>query len=184
MPCDFLTAGRSEGCLDVTGGLQAIYFIDYEDVPVSNVAYDATNTDVIETLNPTPSTVSAYKFELDADACTFEQTVNKDKNNGTLFWEQALNVTLKKQDLATHKQVKLLGYGRPHIIVQDKNSNFFYMGLEWGCHLTGGSIVSGGAMGDLSGYNLIFTANERIPANFLEAIDEAGLATAGLSVVS
>ena len=33
--------------------------------------------------------------------------------------------------------------------------------------VTGGTIVTGGAMGDLSGYTLTLTGMEKVPANFL-----------------
>lgn len=183
MACD-ISAGRNEVCKDSVGGLDAIYFVNFDDLPYSGVTFDATNTDVIETLAGTPSSVSAYKYELKADANTFEQNITPSRETGTTVFEQVLNVTLKKQDLATHKEVKLLAYGRPHIVVRDRNGNFFYMGAEWGAEVTGGTIVTGGAMTDLSGYTLTFTAMERIPAPFMEATDEAGLGTAGLNVVT
>jgi len=182
MACD-LSLGRVEPCKDVVGGLDAVYFINFDDAPVGDIVYDVTNTDVIETLNSTPSTITAYKYELKGNS-SFEQTITSSRENGTTFFEQVLNLTLKKQDLATHKEVKLLAFGRPHVIVKDHNNNYFYCGLEWGADVTGGTISTGAAMGDLSGYTLTLTAQERIPANFFEATDDAGLATAGVAVVT
>jgi hypothetical protein len=183
MACD-ITAARNEVCKDSVGGLKNIYFINYDDAPYSDVVFDATNTDVVETINGTPSTVNAYKYELQSDENTFEETINSSRENGTTFFEGALNVSLKKLDLATHKQVKLLAFNRPHIVLEDRNGNFMYMGAEHGCELTGGTIATGGAMGDKSGYMLTFTSKEVIPTPFMEATNEAGLATAGLVVVS
>lgn len=183
MACD-ITAGRNEVCKDSVGGLKNIYFINYGDAPYSSVVFDATNTDVVETINGTPGTVSAYKYELQSDENTFEETITSSRENGTTFFEAALNVSLKKLDLATHKEVKLLAFNRPHIVLEDRNGNFFYMGAEHGCELTGGTIATGGAMGDKSGYMLTFTAKETIPTPFMEATDEAGLNTAGLNVVT
>ena len=77
-----------------------------------------------------------------------------------------------------------MAFGRPHIIVEDHNNNFFYCGLEHGAEVTGGTISTGAAMGDMSGYTITLTAQERIPANFFEATDEAGLVTAGLVINS
>jgi len=42
------------------------------------------------------------------------------------------------------------------------------MGLKNGADVNGGSIVTGAAMGDLSGYTLTFSAQEVLPANFME----------------
>lgn len=177
MSCD-LSLGRIEPCKDVVGGLDAIYFINYEDAPLSGIVYDTTNTDVIEVLG---TGIDCYKYELKGTS-SFEQTITSSRDNGTTFFEQVLNLSLKKQDLATHKEVKLLSFGRPHIIVKDHNNNFFYCGLEHGAEVTGGTIATGAAMGDMSGYTITLTAQERIPANFFEATDEAGLVTAGLVI--
>lgn len=60
-----------------------------------------------------------------------------------------------------------MSFGRPHIIVKDNNDNYYLTGLEHGMDVTGGTISSGSAMGDLSGYTLTFTGTERAPANFM-----------------
>ena len=42
------------------------------------------------------------------------------------------------------------------------------MGLFRGADLTTGSINSGGALGDFSGYSLTFVAEEKLPAPFTD----------------
>ena len=108
---------------------------------------------------------------------SFEQAINSSRENGTTFVEQTLTIQLKKQDAATHKTVKLLAYGRPHIVVKTRNNQYFLMGLERGADLTAGTISSGVQLGDMSGYSLTFTAQENIPANFLNCSSDSGLAT-------
>jgi hypothetical protein len=182
MSCD-IAKGRLEPCKDSVGGLRAVYFMNFAEAPYSDIVYDVTNTDVVDTVNSTPSTISAYKFELKGNS-TFEQNITASRENGTMFVEQVLNLTLKKQDLNTHKEVKLISYGRPKVVVEDYNGNFFFMGIENGADVTAGTIVTGAAMGDLSGYTLTLTAMEKVPANFMNATTEAALATAGLNVVA
>ena len=89
------------------------------------------------------------------------------KTNGTTFFEQTLNLTLKKLSKEDHKEIKLLAYGRPHVAVEDYNGNVFIMGLEHGADVSGGTIVTGAAMGDLSGYTLTLSGMEVKPANFV-----------------
>ena len=67
-----------------------------------------------------------------------------------------------------HKELKLISFARPHIIIKDNNDNYFMAGLEHGMDVTGGTISSGAGMGDLSGYSLTFTGQERAPANFCD----------------
>ena len=66
-----------------------------------------------------------------------------------------------------------MAYGRPHVVVQDYNNNAFLMGAINGADVSGGTIVTGAGMGDLSGYTLTLTGQETIPANFLEGATAA-----------
>jgi len=173
MSCD-IANGRLEQCKDSVSGLDAIFFINYGDYnPETDITYDVTNTDQINDIN---SVSSLYKYELKG-ANSFEQTINSSRENGTTFVEQVLTIQLKKQDAATHKTVKLLSYGRPHIVVKTRSNQYFLMGLERGADLTAGTISSGTQLGDMSGYGLTFTAQENIAANFLNCSTDAGLAT-------
>ena len=173
MSCD-IANGRLEQCKDSVSGLDAIFFINYGDYNAeTDVAYNVTNTDQIDDVN---NVASLYKYELKG-ANSFEQAINSSRENGTTFVEQTLTIQLKKQDAATHKTVKLLAYGRPHIVVKTRSNQYFLMGLERGADLTAGTISSGVQLGDMNGYSLTFTAQENIPANFLNCSTDAGLAT-------
>jgi hypothetical protein len=166
-----LSLGRIEPCKDVVGGIQAVYFLNYQNLTVT---YDVTNTDAIDTLG---SGLTAYKYELKGTS-SFEQAITSSRDNGTTFFDQTLNLTLHKLSKQSHKEIKLMAYGRPIVIVEDRNSNFFVAGLEHGCEVTGGTIVTGAAMGDMSGYTLVLNGQEQVPANFLDGtLSAAGIST-------
>jgi hypothetical protein len=174
MACD-ITNGRIEECKDSVSGLKAVYFINYDDLDSDDVTYDATNTDLIDTWAPA-SPINLYKYELKGNN-SFETTINSSRENGTTYFEQNLAIQLKRQDIATHKNVKLLAFGRPRIVVRTMTDQFFLMGLDQGGDVTGGTVSSGSALGDFNGYSLTFTAMEVSPANFLDCSTEAALAT-------
>lgn len=168
MACD-LTKGRKEPCKDVVGGLKAVFFVDFG----VSTTKDSTDTDVVEDIQTSAGGgITAFKYEVKGNS-SFEQTITSARENGTTFFDQTLNLTLKKMTVQDHKEIKLLSFARPHIIVQDYNDNAFLMGIEHGSEVTGGTIVTGAAMGDLSGYTLTFNAQERQPANFLEGATAA-----------
>jgi hypothetical protein len=172
MACD-IANGRLEVCKDAVGGIDAIYFINY-GIEAADITYDGTNTDVIDAVT---GVTSLYKYELKGTN-VFTQVVTSSRENGTSFVEQTLSVQLKKQDIATHKTVKLLSYGRPHIIIRDRNDKFYLAGLNWGMELTTGNVESGTAMGDFNGYSLSFVGQEKIFANLIDVASESALATA------
>ena len=160
MSCD-ISLGRLEPCKDSVGGLKAIYFVNFGDLGA--ITYDVTNTDVIDAVAGDPD---AYKYDIKGTS-TFTQNIQSDRATGTTAFEQVLEITLKKLTVVDHKELKLLSYGRPQVIVEDYNGNYFLAGLEHGMDVTGGTIVTGGAMNELSGYTLTLTGMEKAPANFL-----------------
>ena len=175
MSCD-ITNGRIEQCKDSVSGLKAIYFINYDDVDsdTTYVTYNTTDGDVIDSWEPLAA-LTMYKYELKSTANSFTTTINSSRDNGTTFFEQTLVANLKRQDFATHKNVKLLAYGRPRIIVRSMTDQYFVMGLDQGADVSAGEISSGAALGDFNGYSLTFTAQEELPANFLNVTTEADL---------
>lgn len=182
MSCDLITSGRDAVCKDSVGGLRNIYFVNASDLPESAVTYDVTNTDLIASVTGTPS---AYKYELNKDtANSVEAAITSSDENGTTFFDIACSFAFPKINVTTHKQIKLLAYGIVKIIVQDNNNNFFLVGLERGATTTGGTIVTGSALADMSGYTLTMNAKERTPFNLIDVTDEAGLTTAGFTVVA
>lgn len=171
MSC-LLTSGRLEPCKNAVGGLKTVYFIDYGTL--GDVTYISAASAEIDTVAGTPT---AYKYDLKGNS-NFEQTITSSRENGTTFYDQTLSLTFKKLDKDTHDEIALIAVARPHVIVEDNNGNLFLSGLEHGADVNGGTIVTGAAMGDLSGYTLTLNAQELKPANFLAN----NLATTGITV--
>ena len=169
MAC-ILTLGRKEPCKDSVGGIKNVYFVDFGGL--GTVSFDSTDTDVIDdltgtTIGGTANSLTAYKYEVKGNS-SLEQTVTASRENGTVFYEQTLNLTLHKLTKEDNKELRLMAYGRPHICVEDYNGNLMMMGLENGADVSGGTIVTGAAMGDMSGYTLTFSGTEKKPASFME----------------
>ncbi len=163
-------------------GLKAIYLINYESLNSDDATYDtvtANHEDELLSWTPvdTASALTLYKFELKSTTNSFVTAINSSRDNGTTFFEQTLVAALKRQDVVTHKNVKLLAYGRPRIVVRSMTDQFFLMGLDQGADVSAGEVSSGAALGDFNGYSLTFTAMEELPANFMNVTDETSLKT-------
>tara|TARA_R100001443_G_scaffold45164_1_gene58155 strand:+ start:311 stop:895 length:585 start_codon:yes stop_codon:yes gene_type:complete len=180
MACD-ITAGRIEQCKDSVSGLKSIFIINYEKLNADSAVYNTTDAgkeDELKTWIPVDTTTALhlYKFELKSTANSFTTAINSSRDNGTTFFTQTLVAALKRQDVVTTKNVKLLAYGRPRIVVRTMTDQFFLMGLDQGADVSAGEISSGAALGDFNGYSLTFTAEEELPANFIDCTTEAQLA--------
>jgi hypothetical protein len=172
MACD-IANGRAEVCKDAVGGIDAIYFINY-GIESGDITYDVTNTDVIDAVT---GVASIYKYELKGNN-TMSQVITPSRENGTTVVEQTITAELKKQDITTHKNVKLMAYGRPHVIVKTRNNQYYLCGLNWGMELTTASVENGVALGDFTGYKLTLVGQEKLLANLIDVTTDAALATA------
>jgi hypothetical protein len=189
MSCD-IANGRLEQCKDSISGLQAIYFVNYgsfnpDPAPSGDVTYSATlGLEDLITGIASMGLTDIYKYELKG-ANSFETAIQTSRDNGTTFFEQTLTVQFKRQDAVTHKNIKMLAYGRPQIIVRTNGNQFFLAGLFRGMDASAGTISSGTALGDFNGYGLTFMGQEIRPANFLDCTTEAQLVAllGGVTVV-
>ena len=157
MAC-LLTSGRALPCKSSVGGLKAVYFADYGTLG------DATI--VAGEITAVAGTPDFFKYDIKGSS-SLETAITSSRENGTTFYTQTLNLTLTTLDKATQEEIKLLAASRPVVSVEDYNGNFFMLGLSHGCEVTGGTIVSGAAMGDLSGFTLTLEAMETSPAYFV-----------------
>ena len=130
-------------------------------------------------------TFTAFQYDVKGNS-SLEQTITSSRENGTTFFEQALTLSLPKLSKEDNKELKLMSFGRPHICIEDYNSNFMLIGLEHGADVTGGTIATGAAMGDMSGYTINFSASELKPANFIingtSADPFAGMSSATVTI--
>ena len=174
MACTFISDGRALNCKDSVGGLKAVYFAEFDEA--TNIGWVKDTSD--DTIDDITTAGTVFKYDLKGNS-TFEQTITASRENGTVFYEQVLNLTLPKLSAVDNKAIKLLTWDNPQVLVEDYNGNIFLVGLQNGADVSGGTIVTGGAMGDMSGYTLTLTAMEKIPANFLDDT----LAAVGITVV-
>lgn len=158
MSCN-LTAGREEVCKESVGGIQGVYFLNYETGSVFNKNAGGEITGDF-------SSDTAYYYELKGTSALVE-TVNSSRENGTTFFSQELTLNLKKLTNEMTTQLKLMAYGRPRIIVHTNAGDALLVGEMRGADVTGGTIQTGGGLGDLYGYSITFTAEEPLPASFI-----------------
>ena len=157
MACN-LSAGRNEVCKESVGGIQGVYFI--------NFTTGSFTKNVNGEVTAVPSGSTLYYYELKGTSA-YTETVNTSRENGTTFFSQELVLNLKKLTNEMTTQLKLMAYGRPQVIIWTMNGDALLVGEKEGADVTAGTIQTGGAMGDLYGYSVTLTGQERLPAAFL-----------------
>lgn len=179
MACQ-LQVGYAEGCKDQIGGIDAFYVIAFGDM--GTITVDPATDEISDA----DGTFTAYKYEVKTDDTNLSNPFASSTTAGTTVFTQTLNVALKKITATMNKELRTLALGRFHIVAADRNGNAFLMGVERGAEADSGNVMTGGATTDRSGYDIVFTAQERYPANIISgatAVDPfAGLISATATI--
>ncbi|QDP48747.1 MAG: hypothetical protein Tp1138SUR256061_39 [Prokaryotic dsDNA virus sp.] len=156
-----LTTGRKLPCKTGFGGVKKVYFADFGTLGTVTVDADGT----ISAFSGSPA---FFEFDVKGNS-SLESTVNSSRENGTTFFAQTINLTLPFLDNATQQELQLIIVSRPHVVVEDYLGNQFLCGLENGCEVTGGTVVTGAAAGDLYGFTLTLEGQEEKAPAFVDA---------------
>lgn len=170
MACD-ITSGFTLACRDNSGGIKNIYILSG-----SNPSITESSEGLISDLS---GTGVFYKFELTKNTGDFTETPTVSLENGTVFYDQILNVAFHKLQSSIRNQVKTLAQNPNLKIVVETNNGvespytgrFFYMGNRRGASLSGGAGATGTAFGDANQYALTFQGLEVEPAEEIATSD-------------
>ena len=156
MAC-LLTKGRALPCKSGVGGLKSVYFADYGTLGAITIASNE--------ISAVAGSPTLMQFDIKGNS-TLETAVTSSRENGTTFYESTLTLNFTFLEKDTQAEIQLLAVARPHIWVEDYNGNYFLVGKEHGAELTSGTLSTGAAMADLSGYSLTFVAQEKAAPDF------------------
>jgi hypothetical protein len=111
------------------------------------------------------------------------QTVNKNFENSSIFFEMVLTAVLFKYDQDKRNLLKILSQNdNLKIVAVDQNGTQYLLGQENGMYLGSGDANSGTSLGDGSKYTLGFTGQEQEPANTI--VGNLATVFSGITVVT
>ena len=161
MPC-LLSTGRKLPCKSAFGGIKNVYLNDFGTI--KNTILDLETC--IAALTMEDEAPKWFKYDVKGNS-SLETAVTSSRENGTTFYTQTLNLTLTYLDACTQQELQTIAVARPYVIVEDYYGNFFLCGAENGMEVTGGTVVTGAAAGDLSGYTLVMEGMEETAPLFI-----------------
>jgi hypothetical protein len=150
MACE-LSTGFTLDCKDGIGGIKQIVLVDKTEV--SSFSLDAN--EIVTAING-PASGDLYTYELPTQTGSFEETINFNRDNGTVFYTQTVNVMLQKLSAAKRLELQNVATARVIVFVEDTNGNWWAVGYEYGADLSTATAATGTALGDMNGFTLAF----------------------------
>lgn len=159
MPC-LLTQGFLLECNEGVGGVKEIFIANWETFSAG-----VTFTGNIITALPD---VVLYRYQPNRNTGGVTTTPTPNLENGTLYYVQAVELTLGKLDPDKKAELELLSKAKVAVFVRLYDDQIMMVGRTDGAFLTAGTYQSGKAKGDLNGYTLTLTAEEPNQPDFLD----------------
>lgn len=159
MACDFITKGKkATACMDSVGGVKNYYFALWGDYGITVSAGEVSSIG---------SLAQVFKYEVTGNANSLTENSNPSMENMTAFVTQVTSATFQGLSKDLQVQLSLLAKSRTLVFIEDYNGNIKLMGAFNGAYGSAGTAVTGAAKGDLSGYTIELTAEEKEFAPFL-----------------
>lgn len=160
----YVTSNICKGCRDNVGGVKAAYIFG---ACVTGVTEDGDFK--ITDIAGTGGTSTVYTFAVEKETSSFTEAINASIPNGTVFYQQDLNLVFHKLQQSTRNQIRLLAQNTNlKVVVETNNGSYWYLGENFGMTLSAGSAETGTAYGDRNGYTITLTGLEREPAKELD----------------
>lgn len=150
-----LTQNYVLDCKDSQGGLEAVWFIPYNDVTAITEA-----SGVVSAITKANGK-QFYKYQLVKNTASFTENIEGNIENGTVNYAQELTIVINKLQVNMRNEILLLAKNNLMAVVKDKNGKYWLAGRYSGLDLTAGSAGSGTAATDRNGYTLTFSGSER-----------------------
>lgn len=146
-----LSSGFTLDCKDGIGGIKQIVLLD--KATLNSFNFDAN--EIVTAINGVVSG-DLFTYELPTQTGSFEETINFNRDAGTIFYTQTVNVMLNKLSAAKRLELQSVAQARVIVFVEDTNGNWWAVGYEYGADLSTATAATGTALGDMNGFTLAF----------------------------
>ena len=159
MSCLMTTGFNDRTCTNGNGGIKSVIFF-----PLSAIATGPTLTGNEVTTLTVTGEVFQYKLKSNLSSYTAPIRVNKD--NGTLWYEQTLNMILASDTKELRAEIHLLAQNEVVAIVEKADGNYVALGLNEGIQVNDASEYTSGVIkSDRNGHTIVLAGleNDEVP---------------------
>jgi len=165
MACN-ITEGFINDCLDSQGGLETIYLTNG---PVDSITETAGVVSAI-TVGGTPLVPADwFEFQVPRATSDFSETITPSQENGTVTYQQDLNMVFNKMSADKRNQILLMAENNKLIAVaKDNNGILWSIGLERGAYMTTSVGSTSVGYADRNGYTITISGMEASPSYVID----------------
>ena len=158
MACNMTAGYNDRTCTNGKGGIKSVLLFPLGNVTSSNITDNEVDTLTVS------GEVFLYKLKSNLSSYTAPIRVNKD--NGTLWYEQTLNMILASDTKELRAEIHLLAQNEVVCLVEKADGNYVALGLDEGLQVNDASeYTSGVVKSDRNGHTIVLAGleNNEVP---------------------
>ena len=159
MSCTLTTGYNDRTCTNGKGGIKSVILF-----PLSAIATGPSLTaNEITTLTVTGE---VFQYKLKSNLSSYTAPIRVNKDNGTLFYEQTLNMILASDTKELRAEIHLVAQNEVVCLVEKADGTYVALGLDEGLQINDGSSYSSGVIkSDRNGHDLVLAGleNNEVP---------------------
>jgi hypothetical protein len=153
------TGFNDRTCTNGKGGIKSVILF-----PIGSIATGPTLTgNEITTLTVTGE---VFQYKLKSNLSSYTAPIRVNKENGTLWYEQSLNMILASDTKELRAEIHLLGQNEVVAIVEKADGTYVALGLDEGLQINDGSEYTSGVIkSDRNGHSIVLACleNNEVP---------------------
>ena len=159
MACNMTTGFNDRTCTNGKGGIKSVILF-----PLSAIATGPTLTgNEITTLTVTGE---VFQYKLKSNLSSYTAPIRVNKDNGTLWYEQTLNMILASDTKELRAEIHLLAQNEVVCLVEKADGNYVALGLDEGLQVNDASEYTSGVIkSDRNGHTIVLAGleNNEVP---------------------
>src|SRR5687767_2389699 len=121
-----LTQHHTLDCRDSIGGVKEVYITE-----LGNISSITESSGTVSAI--TKATGKRFwKYELNRETSSATETINGNEQNGTLYYNQSVNIVVNKRTAAIRNEIMLLAKNNVVIVAVENTGRAFLYGRELG----------------------------------------------------
>jgi hypothetical protein len=162
----YTTSTICKGCRDTLGGVRTAYVFGG---PITGITETTGQTISVISADPADQ-VKLYEFQVEKNTSSFVENITTSLENGTVVYEQLLNLVFHKLQTSTRNQLRLLARNTDlKVIVLTNDGSYWLLGEDFGMALSTGLAETGTAFSDRNAYAITLQGFEKEPAKELSS---------------
>jgi len=156
--CNMTTGYNDRTCTNGKGGIKSVLFF-----PVGNISSSTITANEVTALTVTGE---VFLYKLKSNLSSYTAPVRVNKENGTLWYEQTLNMILASDSKELRSEIHLLAQNEVCAIVEKADGTYVALGFGEGLQVNDGSEYTSGVLkSDRLGHSITLAGleNDEVP---------------------